>query len=107
MGQRRDVRTLHVRRARHAMPDVQRERPAAAVPGPSGVKRADRLAPSVRDLDMRHLDRWPAEPLDPHRREPQAAREADRDNAYKKFNAWKADKDKAGRKARTNKETAA
>jgi hypothetical protein len=26
-------RPLHMRRARHAMPDVQRERPATAVPG--------------------------------------------------------------------------
>ena len=36
MGERRDISTMHMRRARHAMPDVQRERPAAAVPGLQG-----------------------------------------------------------------------
>jgi len=47
VGQRRDVATVHMRRARHALPGVQCERHAAAVPGLPPLRTAQGESPGA------------------------------------------------------------
>jgi hypothetical protein len=70
-----DVETVHVRRVRHSVPDVQSRSAAAAVPGPQGSTAAGltdaNSHPGVRDRHMHHLDLRPHELPDLRGREPE------------------------------------
>jgi hypothetical protein len=64
----RGTAARHLDHAHAARPACRAQRATRATRrGRSRVSRLKRLAPGIRDDDVGHLDRWPAEPLDRHR----------------------------------------